>query len=96
MVDKGRRDIIKGIAKGAIYAAPVVYTMAAPTRLLAQGSGGMSFCDQFPVLCMIFGGDAAEPGAAPPTRAPTQVRPPPGQPNFPPPPGSRPRWKGTN
>ena len=90
MVDKSRRDIIKGIAKGAIYAAPVVYTMAAPTRLLAQGSGMMTFRDFFPVLCMIFGGNfAAQQGASSPSRAPTQV---PGQPNFPPPPGSRPGW----
>ena len=89
MVDKSRRDIIKGIAKGAIYAAPVVYTMAAPTRLLAQGSGMMTFCDYFPTLCMIFGSDYATPQSAPPpTKGPTGASAPPGQPNFPAPPGS--------
>ena len=63
MVEKSRREMIKQIAKGAIYAAPVVHTVAAPVRLLAQGPSSMmmDFCDQFPVLCMIFGDAAVDP-----------------------------------
>lgn len=95
MVEQSRRDLIKRIAKGAIYASPVVYTMAAPVRLLAQGpSSMMNFCDHFPVLCMIFGNPAAmtggPPGFAPPSG--DAWPPAPGQPpNFlTPPPGSLP------
>ncbi len=83
MVDKSRRDMIKQIAKGAIYTAPVVYTMAAPARLMAGPSGGMEFCDHFPVLCMIFGNPTAGDPIAPPGFDPatgTLLPPPPGSP----------------
>ncbi|HKI94796.1 MAG TPA: hypothetical protein VJ992_05840 [Gemmatimonadales bacterium] len=37
MVDQSRRDLLKTLAKGAIYAAPFIATVSAPTRLMAQG-----------------------------------------------------------
>ena len=89
MVDTSRREMIKTIVKGGVYASPVIATMAAPARLMGQGPSGMMmpmWCDYFPILCMIFGDEAAagmrsltQPGQAPP-----------GQPVGPPSPGSRP------
>lgn len=63
MVDQSRRDLIKSVTKGAIYATPVISTIAAPRRLMAQGSSMLMFCDYFPILCMVFGQSAAAPGA---------------------------------
>jgi hypothetical protein len=90
-----RRRLIKAVVKGVIYTAPIVISMAAPAGLMGQGpSGMMMFCDYFPTLCMIFGGNEA-PGAAgarrggqtvpsptppPPTPpSPSQANPPPGR-----------------
>ena len=39
MVNKDRRDFLKRLAKGAVYAAPVVVSMAAPVHLVGQGMG---------------------------------------------------------
>lgn len=103
MVDRTRRDVIKSIAKGAVYVSPVIYTMAAPARVMAQGPSGMMgmmmmfmFCDFFPIICMLFGGQYLEgesplqnqnpfdPGAPPGFGFPGQP------PTLPPPPGSAP------
>jgi len=91
MVDKSRREAIKTLAKGAAYASPVVYTIAAPTRLIAQGSSGMMewmLCDWFPIICEWFGRSEA---TAPPTPAPGEITSFPEAPGAPPP-GSRPPW----
>jgi len=34
-----RREFLKKLAKGAVYAAPVVYSIAAPVDLVGQGKG---------------------------------------------------------
>jgi hypothetical protein len=86
MVDRDRREVIKAIAKGAIYVSPLIVSMAAPAGLMGQGPSGnmMMFCDYFPILCMIFGGSSTPPGATP---AGQQTSPAPsGQPPFSPPP----------
>ena len=104
MVDQARRDMVKAIVKGAVYVSPVVSTMAAPVKLMAQGPSDMMFmfCDWFPVLCMIFGGSEdpfgspVAPGTVPPpgqlpapgTYPAPWDRPPPG---AIPPPGSTPK-----
>jgi len=85
MADQSRRELLKTLAKGAIYAAPVITTLAAPVRLMAQGPSNammMTFCDYFPQLCWIFGGAPtnAKPGSTAPGAAPA---PPP--PSAPPP-----------
>ena len=62
MVDKGRREMIKTIVKSGVYASPVIATMAAPARLMGQGPSGMMmpmWCEYFPILCRIFGEQAA-------------------------------------
>ena len=45
MTDQDRREFLEKLAKTAVYAAPVVYSLAAPTELigLVKGdkSGGM-------------------------------------------------------
>ncbi len=94
MVDRSRREAIKTIVKGAAYVSPAIYTVAAPARLVAQGSSGMDMwmiCDWFPIICMWFeSAPAAQPPGIPIL---------PGQdPNFPatpgrPAPGNRPPWE---
>ena len=37
MTQVNRRAFLKKLAKGAVYSAPVVYSMAAPVDLLGQG-----------------------------------------------------------
>ncbi len=61
MIDQSRREMIKRIVKGTVYVAPVVATMAAPGRLMAQGGSdpGSMFCDYYPILCPWFGGSSA-------------------------------------
>lgn len=86
MVDEDRRRVIKMLAKGVVYSAPVVTSLAAPVRLLAQGPSGMMmsrFCRLFPWICMIFGWNDPAQGPGPPP-GPGQGSP------FPPPPGSQP------
>lgn len=39
MTDTSRREAIKTIAKGAIYASPIITTLIAPARAQAQLSG---------------------------------------------------------
>jgi len=92
MVDRTRRDAIKTLVKGAAYASPVVYTIAAPARLVAQGSSGMMdwmLCDWFPIICMWFGETQA---VAPPSPGPADVTSFPSIPGAAPP-GSRPPWE---
>lgn len=87
MTHQGRREAIKRIARGAAYASPVIASLAAPARLMAQGPSGMMlmFCDYFPVLCMIFGGlQSDQPSGAPGSTGQ------PGQPGAPPPGGAPP------
>jgi len=85
MVDQSRRDLIKSLTKGAVYVTPVISTIAAPRRLMAQASGMMfMICDFFPILCMIFGMSAPAqltPGApqAPGSQPAPWNRPPPWQ-----------------
>jgi hypothetical protein len=38
MTDDTRREFLKRIAKTAVYAAPVIHTLAAPVELIGQGS----------------------------------------------------------
>jgi hypothetical protein len=38
MTDQDRREFLKKLAKTAAYAAPVVYSLAAPVELIGQGS----------------------------------------------------------
>jgi len=88
MVDRNRRDAIKSLAKGAIYTSPVVFTLAAPSRLLGQGPSDMMmfmFCDYFPTLCWIFDIEQENAPAAPGSQPDPGV-----QPDFPPPPGDVP------
>ena len=100
--NQDRRRVIKAIVKGVVYSAPLITSMAAPAGLMGQGPSGMmmTFCDYFPVLCMIFGGSqASSPGApapggqggATPTTPPATPTPPPPTPPSPgqanPPPG---------
>jgi len=83
--NQDRRRVIKAIVKGMVYSAPFVVSMAAPAGLMGQGPSGMmmTFCDYFPVLCMIFGGaEAGGTGGARMQAAPT---PPPATPTPPPP-----------
>ncbi len=56
---ESRRRFLARIARGATYAAPVIYTFAAPPAATAQTSGPpmMTFCDYFPVLCRWLGGN---------------------------------------
>jgi hypothetical protein len=98
-MDQTRRELIRTLAKGGVYAAPVIVSMAAPVRLMAQGpSGMMSFCDYFPILCMWFGGapsgartstPSAQPTTAPGASPAPWTAPAPGAtpPPTPPPPG---------
>lgn len=37
MTEQDRRDFLKRLAKSAVYAAPVVYSLAAPADVLGQG-----------------------------------------------------------
>ena len=37
MSEKNRREFLKQLAKGTAYAAPVVYTLAAPIEVAGQG-----------------------------------------------------------
>jgi hypothetical protein len=99
--NQDRRRVIKAIIKGVVYSAPLVTSMAAPAGLMGQGPSGMmmTFCDYFPVLCMIFGGSQASqrapapggPGGAAPGTPPATPTPPPPTPPSPgqanPPPG---------
>ena len=65
MIDTGRRELIKSIVKGGVYASPVIATLAAPSRLMGQGPSGMMmpmWCDYFPILCRIFGDQSAAQG----------------------------------
>ena len=39
MLDAERREFLKKLAKSAIYAAPVIHTIAAPIELFSQGMG---------------------------------------------------------
>jgi hypothetical protein len=89
--NQDRRRVIKAIVKGVVYSAPLVTSMAAPAGLMGQGPSGMmmTFCDYFPVLCMIFGGSqATTPGAPAPGGqggGATPGTPPPATPTPPPP-----------
>lgn len=40
MSDQDRRAFLRKIAKGAVYVAPVVYSMALPTRVMASHKPG--------------------------------------------------------
>ena len=40
MSTEDRREFLKQLAKGTAYAAPVVYTLAAPIEVAGQGQGG--------------------------------------------------------
>ena len=56
-----RREMLKRIARGAVYSTPVISTLAAPDPAAAQavsspGMMMMTFCDYFPILCRIFMG----------------------------------------
>jgi hypothetical protein len=37
MTEERRREFLKRLAKGAVYAAPVIRTMSAPLEVVAQG-----------------------------------------------------------
>jgi hypothetical protein len=39
MTDRARREFLKKLAQGAVYAAPVIRTVAAPLEVAAQGHG---------------------------------------------------------
>ncbi len=39
MLDAERREFLKKLAKSAIYAAPVIQTIASPIELFSQGMG---------------------------------------------------------
>ena len=93
--DPSRRDLIKVIAKGAVYSSPVITTLLAPTRAQAQISGMMSMmtiCDWWPILCMWLGGSVASleeattpPGTnvvGPPASTPPWAKGPPGSRDF--------------
>ena len=90
---ESRRAFLRRLAKRATYAAPVIYSFAAPTAATAQVSPGMmmTLCDYFPIICRLFGGDQAtrteglesspaQPRTppSPPLREPPWSRPPPG------------------
>ena len=40
MTDQSRRDFLKNLARGSVYAAPVVLTLLAPRSASAQGGMG--------------------------------------------------------
>ncbi|GMV04542.1 MAG: hypothetical protein AMXMBFR53_08220 [Gemmatimonadota bacterium] len=70
-----RRAFLKGLAKGAVYAAPVIYTLSTPRELMAIITSGM--------IMMALTADplevempAAPWGQAPQTTAPWSVSPP--------------------
>jgi hypothetical protein len=65
MTPTDRREFLKKLAKGAVYAGPVIVSMAAPTDVTGQGKSSQHHTHP----------DLA-PGAAPPTRSP--FPPPPG------------------
>lgn len=78
-MDASRRDFLLKLAKGAAYAAPVVASMSAPERLLAQVSpsqkmGGMAMGKGKPNAVSGF---TADPTLAPGSKtAPWTVAPP--------------------
>ena len=39
MLDAERREFLKKLAKSAVYAAPVIHTIASPIELFSQGMG---------------------------------------------------------
>jgi hypothetical protein len=41
MTEQDRRAFLKQLAKGAVYTAPVVYSLAAPVELIGQGQSSM-------------------------------------------------------
>jgi len=93
MIDESKRETLRRMAKGAIYAAPVILTMGAPTRLLAQISQS-PLCLMFPVLCdwlmMWFPEQRPNPGGGP-TGGPGGFQGAPfGNSPFAPPPGTTP------
>lgn len=81
MTAADRREFLKKLAKTALYAAPVIHSMSAPTALVAQGSSS-----QHKAMASPYDAGAG----STPTRQPGGVapgdRPPPGQDK----PGSRP------
>jgi hypothetical protein len=91
MREQTRRQVIKTIIGGAAYVAPVIATIAAPARLMAQGTSGMMYklCDYWPWLCCVFDPSYCE-GATSSQTAPVTA---PGQQQAPgaqPAPGSQP------
>ena len=62
MTDQDRREFLEKLAKTAVYTAPVVYSLAAPTELigLVKGdkSGGMDMGMAAPATTEPTGGDA--------------------------------------
>ncbi len=84
MKDEQRREFLKKLAKGAIYAAPVIHSMTAPLEVAGQGSstshktdhgnmghgkGGASPASG-PSLGGPSPGSQPPPGATPPSRQP--------------------------
>lgn len=61
-----RREFLRRIARGVVWSAPVISTLAAPSSAVAQVSNpGMmmwTICDWFPVLCSWLGGAEATSG----------------------------------
>jgi hypothetical protein len=75
MTEHDRREFLKQLAKTAAYAAPVVYSLAAPVELLGQG--GKSSEHKHPSS----GASQSEPGGAqqaPGSQPAPWERPPPG------------------
>jgi len=58
-----RRDFLKTVAKGAVYAAPVVYTLSTPRELRAIVTSGM----------FMTGRSQVAPGAQPATQQGVQA-----------------------
>ncbi|UCF40655.1 MAG: hypothetical protein JSW43_13175 [Gemmatimonadota bacterium] len=74
MTEHDRREFLKKLAKTAAYAAPVVYSLAAPIEL-----GGVQMASKKPPMGMTAGATQSAPGGAqqPGGQAPWE-RPPPG------------------
>lgn len=74
-----RREFLLKLAKGAVYTAPVVRSLAAPTHLAAQVSPkmmGMKMMFMFPMGFMFMKGKAfTGPFRAPPAE-PNRINPP--------------------
>ena len=54
----GRREFLKNLAKGAAYAAPVIYTLSTPRDLMAIVTSGM-------VMLPAGSAQTSDPAAAP-------------------------------